>query len=171
MYVIIVVKTATTTYNNYPLSFVMGATHRLWSTWVSDPTCNSRNNLGQYDWPGVLRCEPVDGVLVVLSSNQINITMFVHQMGDAHISTYDVTVISCHISPPPEHALGMRGMFHRDDLRLWDFQSDWVPILYASRIRLTPLSAEKIGVSLSHLVLEILAPTFGLIFQQNVLFI
>ncbi len=39
-------------------------------------------NLGQHDRPRVLGCEPVDGVLVVLSSNQLNIVMFVHQMGD-----------------------------------------------------------------------------------------
>ncbi len=32
-------------------------------------------NLGQYDKPRVLRCEPVDGVLVVLSSNQLNIVL------------------------------------------------------------------------------------------------
>ncbi len=38
-------------------------------------------------------------------------------------------------------------------------QSDW-----------PPLSAEKIGLSLSHLVPEILGPKFGLIFHQNVLF-
>ncbi len=39
-------------------------------------------NLDQYDRPRVLGCEPVDGVLVVLSSNQINIATFVNQMGD-----------------------------------------------------------------------------------------
>ncbi len=39
-------------------------------------------NLGQYDRPRVLGCEPVDGVLVVLSSIQLNIATFVHQMGD-----------------------------------------------------------------------------------------
>ncbi len=33
-----------------------------------------------------------------------------------------------------------------------------------------PLSAEKIGLSLSHLVPEILGLTFGQIFHQNVLF-
>ncbi len=38
-------------------------------------------------------------------------------------------------------------------------QSDW-----------PPLSAEKIGLSLSHLVPEILGHKFGLIFHQNVLF-
>ncbi len=40
-------------------------------------------SLGQYDRPRVL--EPVDGVLVVLISNQINIATFVHQMGDTQI--------------------------------------------------------------------------------------
>ncbi len=43
------------------------------------------NNMDQYNRPRVLGCEPVDGVLVVLSSNQINIATFVHQMGDTHI--------------------------------------------------------------------------------------
>ncbi len=38
--------------------------------------------MGQYDRPRVLGCEPVDGVLVVLSSNEINIPTFVHQMVD-----------------------------------------------------------------------------------------
>ncbi len=38
-------------------------------------------------------------------------------------------------------------------------QSDW-----------PPLSAEKISLSLSHLVPEILGPKVGLIFDQNVLF-
>ncbi len=39
-------------------------------------------NLGQYDRLSVLACKPVDGVLVVLSSDQLNIATFVHQMGD-----------------------------------------------------------------------------------------
>ncbi len=42
-------------------------------------------NLDQYDRPKVLGCEPLDGVLVVLSSNQINIATFVHQLGDTHL--------------------------------------------------------------------------------------
>ncbi len=37
-------------------------------------------NLGQYDRLRVLGCEPIEGVLLVLSSNQINIASFVHQM-------------------------------------------------------------------------------------------
>ncbi len=36
--------------------------------------------MGQYDKPRVLGFEPVDGVLVVLSSDQIIIAIFVHQM-------------------------------------------------------------------------------------------
>ncbi len=44
------------------------------------------NNWDQYDRPRVLGCKPVDGVLLVLSSNQINIATFVHQMGDTHES-------------------------------------------------------------------------------------
>ncbi len=39
----------------------------------------------QYDRPRALGCEPVDGVLVVLSSYQLNIATFVHQMGDVAI--------------------------------------------------------------------------------------
>ncbi len=34
--------------------------------------------MGQYDRPRVLGCKPVDGVLGVLSSNQLNITAFAH---------------------------------------------------------------------------------------------
>ncbi len=41
-------------------------------------------NLGQYNRPRVLGCEPVDGVLDVLSSKQINITTFVHPIGEKH---------------------------------------------------------------------------------------
>ncbi len=42
-------------------------------------------NLGQYDRPRVHGGKPVDGVLVVLSSNQLNIATFVHKMGDVII--------------------------------------------------------------------------------------
>ncbi len=38
-------------------------------------------NFEQYDRPGVLDGKPVEGVVVVLSSNQLNIATFVHQMG------------------------------------------------------------------------------------------
>ncbi len=41
--------------------------------------------LGQQDRPRVLGCEQVDGVLVVLCSNQIYIANFVHQMVDTHL--------------------------------------------------------------------------------------
>ncbi len=50
----------------------------------------------------------------------------------------------------------------------------WWPPFWGFPIRLgpyfIPLSEEKIGLSLSHLVPEILGPKFGLIFHQNVLF-
>ncbi len=65
--------------------------------------------------------------------------------------------------------LGMVERFRGDDPRFWDFLSDWVYILYLNTIWLTPFSAEKIGLSLSHLVPEILAPKVGVIFHQNVL--
>ncbi len=45
-----------------------------------------QKNLGQYDRPRILGCEPVDEILVVLSSNQLNIAMFVHQMADVYVS-------------------------------------------------------------------------------------
>ncbi len=62
--------------------------------------------------------------------------------------------------------MGMVGRFRSDDPRFRVFQSYWVPILYVNTIRLIPLSAEKIGFSLSHLVPEILGPKVGLIFYQ-----
>ncbi len=44
----------------------------------------------------------------------------------------------------------------------WDFHSDCVPILYLNTIRYWPsLSAEKVGLSLSHLVPDILGPKVG----------
>ncbi len=45
-----------------------------------------QGQMGQYDKPSVHGCEPVDGVLVIHSSNQINIATFFHQMGDKQIS-------------------------------------------------------------------------------------
>ncbi len=41
------------------------------------------NEFGPYDRPRVLGCEPEE--MVVLSSNQLNIAMFVYQMGDVCI--------------------------------------------------------------------------------------
>ncbi len=41
--------------------------------------------LGQYDRPRVFGCKSVDGVLIVLISNQLNIATFIHQMGDTNI--------------------------------------------------------------------------------------
>ncbi len=43
-----------------------------------------RTIAAKYDRPGVLGCEPVEGVLDVLSSNQLNI-VFVHRMWDVNI--------------------------------------------------------------------------------------
>ncbi len=65
--------------------------------------------------------------------------------------------------------LGMVGRFLSDDPHFGDFQSDWVPILYSNTIRLTPSFCRKKGLSLSHLVPEILGPKVCLIFHQNVL--
>ncbi len=64
---------------------------------------------------------------------------------------------------------GMVGRFRGDGPHFLNFQSDWVPILYLNPFQLTSLQ-KKIGLSLSHLVLEILGPKFVLIFHQNVLF-
>ncbi len=47
---------------------------------------HTQKNLGQYDRPRLLGCEPVDGVLIVLSSNQLNIATFVYQMEDVCVS-------------------------------------------------------------------------------------
>ncbi len=63
--------------------------------------------------------------------------------------------------------LGMIGRFHSDDPCYWDFQSEWVPILYLNIIFLQ----KKIGLSLSHVVPEILRPKVGLIFHKSVFFL
>ncbi len=47
----------------------------------------SPKKLDQYDRPRVLGCEPVDGVLDVLRSNQLRIATFVHQMRDVCVSS------------------------------------------------------------------------------------
>ncbi len=44
-----------------------------WKSW------NDTKNLGQY---GRLGCKPADGVMVVVSSNELNIAKFVHQRED-----------------------------------------------------------------------------------------
>ncbi len=56
-----------------------------WTINVSTVNLIKSRKLAQYDRCRVLVREPVDGVLVVLSSNQINITTFVHQMGDTNL--------------------------------------------------------------------------------------
>ncbi len=43
-------------------------------------------NLCQYNGASIRECEPINGVLGILSSNQINIATFDHQMGDTHIA-------------------------------------------------------------------------------------
>ncbi len=65
---------------------------------------------------------------------------------------------------------GMVRGFHDDDPHFGDFQSEWVPIYILTQSAWPTRSAEKIGLSLSHLVPEILGPKVGLIFHQNVLF-
>ncbi len=57
-----------------------------WNEVKQNNTISSLKTLGQYDRPRVLGCEPVDGVHDGLSSNQLNITTFVHQMGDMYVS-------------------------------------------------------------------------------------
>ncbi len=61
--------------------------------------------MGQYDSSKVLGCEAVDGLLFVLGSNQINIAMFVHQMGDVcerqvpHLLICMQVLYLCHFGP------------------------------------------------------------------------
>ncbi len=63
--------------------------------------------------------------------------------------------------------LGMVGRFRGDDPR---FFSNLIESLFytSTQSDRPPLSAEKIGLSLSYLVPEILGPKVGLIFHQNV---
>ncbi len=56
--------------------------------------------------------------------------------------------------------------FCGDDPRLWDFQSDCVPILYLTTIRVTPSFCRKIGLFVSYLVTMILGPTHGIFFTK-----
>ncbi len=66
--------------------------------------------------------------------------------------------------------LGMVGRFHSDDPRF--LFSIWLGSygMHTRDLIDPPLSAEKISLSLSYLVPEILGPKVGLIFHQNVLF-
>ncbi len=48
--------------------------------------------------------------------------------------------------------------FRGDNPHFGDFQSDRIPILYLNTIHFTPSFCKKIGLSLSHLVPEILEP-------------
>ncbi len=62
----------------------------------------------------------------------------------------------------------MVGRFCGDDPHVWDIPTG--TLLYTStQADCPPLSAEKFGLSLSHLVQEIPGPKVGLIFNQNVL--
>ncbi len=61
--------------------------------------------------------------------------------------------------------LGMVGRFRSDDPLFCNFRSDWVPMLWLNQIRWPPLSAEKLSLSISHLVPEILGHKGGLIFH------
>ncbi len=66
--------------------------------------------------------------------------------------------------------LGMVGRFRCEDPCFGNFQSDWDLMLCLNTIKLNPSFSSKIGLSLSHLVPEILGPKVGLMFHQNVLF-
>ncbi len=59
-----------------------------WLSYITmAPTCKQNiKNLSQSHGASILGCEPIDGVLGVLSSNQINIATVVHQMGHMCIS-------------------------------------------------------------------------------------
>ncbi len=65
--------------------------------------------------------------------------------------------------------LEMVGRFRRDDPRFGDFNPIG-SLFYTSSQSDWPLSAEKIGLSLSHLVPEILGPKIDLIIYKKVLF-
>ncbi len=67
--------------------------------------------------------------------------------------------------------LGIVGRFRGDEPHVWDFQSSWVPILYLNTILLNPLFCrKKLGLSLSHLVPDILGRKVSLIVHHLVLF-
>ncbi len=67
--------------------------------------------------------------------------------------------------------LGMVGRFCGDNPRFGDFQSVFGSLFHTStQSDWPPLSAEKIGLSLSHLVPEILGTKVDVIVHQNVLF-
>ncbi len=61
--------------------------------------------------------------------------------------------------------LNMVGNFHSIDPCFWYFSIPSGPFLWTTRSYWPPLSAEKIGLSLSHLVPEIIWPKVGLIFH------
>ncbi len=80
---------------------------------------------------------------------------------------------TCLCDPTPGWVLpylGMVGRFRDDYPCIFYFKSDWSLFDASSRSDVPPLSVEKIGLSLSHLVPEILEPKVGLLFHQNILF-
>ncbi len=60
--------------------------------------------------------------------------------------------------------LDITGRFRGGEPCFGDFQSNWIPILYPNTIQLIPSFCRKNGLSLLHLVPEILGPKVGLIF-------
>ncbi len=57
--------------------------------------------------------------------------------------------------------------FHDDDTHFWDFRSNLVHISCLKSISLTPSFCRIFALSPSELVTEIIRPTFGIAFQQN----
>ncbi len=78
-------------------------------------------------------CELEGGCILFEVTNQINVL-------------YMPVFLSMGVLP----YLGMVGRFRGDDPRLWDFRSDWVPIIYLSTIRLTSSFCRK-SVCLYHI--------------------
>ncbi len=79
----------------------------------------NRKNLGQYDRPTVFGFEPVDGLLVVLSSNQLNIATFVHQIGDVCISHLVAKFIWFELRTTSTPSTGLHSSMHPLGLSCW----------------------------------------------------
>ncbi len=81
-------------------------------------------------------------------------------------------ICPCHLQDCSEWVLPYLGMietFRCDHPPFWGF-SIWLgPLFIPQQSDCPPLSAKKIGLSLSHLIQEILGPKVGLIFHQNIL--
>ncbi len=84
----------------------------------------------------------------------------------------NVLCFSLSYLPPPQGGgalpnLKMVENFHSIDPCFFTFfRSHWVPFLCPTRSYWPPLSAEKIGLSLSHLVPDIIWPKVGLFFTN-----